>query len=580
MAKSNRNYGCKCLLLLSLQEQQSTWSMGWEPRNRVKNLHKVRKKKTERKKVKVPAISTDIPTEIPYLLIGGGTAAFSAFRSIKSRDPMAKVLVITEEGSFPYMRPPLSKELWYNKDSESTEQLKFKQWNGTDRSLYYEPTEFYIPVANLLESKKGGVGVALGWKVNEIDVINRTAILEDGHEIKYEKCLIATGASPKNLPIFETADDAIKSKILPFRTNEDFLQLEENIHDPAIKNIVIVGGGFLGSELACSLVRNLNPEQKVVHQIYKEKFIMAQVLPEYLSEWTTTKAMLDGVRCMPETEVADVEMKNGNLKLILSNGTTVDADQVIVAVGAKANTDLAKASNLEVEPEIGGFLVNAELEARSNVWVAGDTACFYDVRLGRRRVEHHDHAVISGRLAGENMTGAGKPYLHQSMFWSDLGPEIGYEAIGIVDSSLPTVGVFAKAIEQNTPLGAVTDSNESQRSVSEEQNLQGSESTATVQVTPVSQKYDNPPRKAALNETTKPNDISREPCKDKEIEKIKEPHDDFSKGVIFYLRNDVVVGIVLWNLFNRMSIARQVLASGTRYDDLNEVAKLFSIHED
>ena len=52
------------------------------------------------------------------------------------------------------------------------------------------------------------------------------------------------------------------------------------------------------------------------------------------------------------------------------------------------------------------------------LYQAGDAACFYDVRLGRRRVEHHDHAVVSGRLAGENMTGAGKPYWHQSMFWS------------------------------------------------------------------------------------------------------------------------------------------------------------------
>lgn len=80
---------------------------------------------------------------------------------------------------------------------------------------------------------------------------------------------------------------------------------------------------------------------------------------------------------------------------------------MIVAVGAQPNTDLATTSNLETEPKTGGFLVNAELEARSNLWVAGDAACFYDVKLGRRRVEHHDHAVTSGRLAGENMTGAG-----------------------------------------------------------------------------------------------------------------------------------------------------------------------------
>lgn len=86
----------------------------------------------------------------------------------------------------------------------------------------------------------------------------------------------------------------------------------------------------------------------------------------------------------------------------------IDADQVIVAVGVEPNTDLAEVSHLETDPDVGGFLVNAELEARSNLWVAGDAACFYDIRLGRRRVEHHDHAVVSGRLAGENMTGASK----------------------------------------------------------------------------------------------------------------------------------------------------------------------------
>ena len=136
---------------------------------------------------------------------------------------------------------------------------------------------------------------------------------------------------------------------------------------------------------------------------------------------------------------------------------------------------------------------------------AGDAACFYDVRLGRRRVEHHDHAVVSGRLAGENMTGAAKPYWHQSMFWlvnesyfpcvclyvssrlifvtcrhmqisstlnmicrSDLGPHVGYEAIGIVDAELPTVAVFAKATEKDTPKAVVEETGEGLRSESEQ----------------------------------------------------------------------------------------------------------------
>lgn len=64
------------------------------------------------------------------------------------------------------------------------------------------------------------------------------------------------GAQPKSIPIFETADEVTASKIIAFRTKEDFLELEENVNNPDVKNIVIVGGGFLGSELACSLARN------------------------------------------------------------------------------------------------------------------------------------------------------------------------------------------------------------------------------------------------------------------------------------------------------------------------------------
>lgn len=181
---------------------------------------------------------------------------------------------------------------------------------------------------------------------------------------------------------------------------------------------------------------------------------------------------------------------------------------------------------------------------------AGDCSCFYDVKLGRRRVEHHDHAVVSGRLAGENMTGARKPYLHQSMFWSDLGPDVGYEAIGIVDSSLPTVGVFAKATSKDTPKAITEATNENLRCESENENENNNKEIIKCQ------DYD----------------LSDKPKHDCRGE-------DYGKGIIFYLRNDTVVGIVLWNVFNRMSIARQVLKDQRKYEDLNEVAKLFNIHE-
>ena len=83
-------------------------------------------------------------------------------------------------------------------------------------------------------------------------------------------------------------------------------------------------------------------------------------------------------------------------------------------------------------------------------------------------MEHHDHAVVSGRLAGENMTGAGRPYHHQSMFWSDLGPELGYEAIGLVDAALPTTAVFACGTAEDTPRAVVERTGEGLRSETEQ----------------------------------------------------------------------------------------------------------------
>ncbi|XP_004400294.1 PREDICTED: apoptosis-inducing factor 1, mitochondrial isoform X3 [Odobenus rosmarus divergens] len=284
-----------------------------------------------------------------------------------------------------------------------------------------------------------------------------------------------------------------------------------------------------------------------VIQLFPEKGNMGKILPEYLSNWTMEKVRREGVKVLPNAIVQSVGVSGGKLLIKLKDGRKVETDHIVAAVGLEPNVELAKTGGLEIDSDFGGFRVNAELQARSNIWVAGDAACFYDIKLGRRRVEHHDHAVVSGRLAGENMTGAAKPYWHQSMFWSDLGPDVGYEAIGLVDSSLPTVGVFAKATAQDNPKSATEQSGTGIRSESE------TESEASEIAVPPS----NPvvPQAPAQGE-------------------------DYGKGVIFYLRDKVVVGIVLWNIFNRMPIARKIIKDGEQHEDLNEVAKLFNIHED
>ena len=139
------------------------------------------------------------------------------------------------------------------------------------------------------------------------------------------------------------------------------------------------------------------------------------------------------------------------------------------------------------------------------------------------------------------------------MFWSDLGSAVGYEAIGIIDSSLPTVAVFAKYDPKDADQKRVAYDNEQKTELTEKPNLPAQSETEL----------------AALKTEVKV-------CPPLGV---VEGQDDCGKGVLFYMKEDKIVGILLWNVFNRISIARKILMSEEKFEDLNEVAKLFDIFE-
>lgn len=221
------------------------------------------------------------------------------------------------------MRPPLSKELWYSDDTEMAKSLNFHQWNGTSRSLFYEPEPFYTPVEDLATTKNGGISLARGWKVKSIDVSQKKVKLTDGKEISYNKCLIATGSIPKTLKLYDDASEEVKDKFSVFRSISDFEDLWEELNH--VKSIAIIGGGFLGSELAASLANKGKKNGVKIYQIFKEKGNMGNILPKYLSDWTTEKVRNEGVEVATETEVENCVLNKDGKKvnLILNNGKTV-----------------------------------------------------------------------------------------------------------------------------------------------------------------------------------------------------------------------------------------------------------------
>ncbi|KAJ8298320.1 hypothetical protein KUTeg_024851 [Tegillarca granosa] len=441
----------------------------------------------EEEEEKVPAPTPDLPEHVQYLLIGAGTASHGAMRSIRINDPKSKVLIIGSEDFMPYMRPPLSKELWFTEKRELVENFKFENWTGKEISIFYTPEAFYAEPKDLPTLEDGGVALLTGHRVVKLEPEKKIAHLDNGSQITFDKCLIATGGKPRNLSILEKAPKEVKRRTMLFRTIKDFQKLDSVLQSS--NSVAIIGGGFLGSELACALGRKSKSTGLKVFQIFPEKGNMAKVFPEYLSKWTTEKIESEGVNVISERHLKSVSFKDKQVQLKLDNGDE-----------------------------------------------AGDAACFYDILLGRRRVEHHDHAVVSGKLAGKNMTGA------------DLGPNIGYEAIGIVDSTLETVAVFAKATEEDTPKAATGKTGEGLRSDSEKG------TSDSVPKTPA-----QPPK---LTENT-------------ENINVPKSAEDYGKGIVFYLKDKVIVGIMLWNVFGKMPIARKVLRDGAENEDLYEVAKNF-----
>jgi NADPH-dependent 2,4-dienoyl-CoA reductase/sulfur reductase-like enzyme len=331
-----------------------------------------------------------------YLIVGGGLTGDAACRGIRALDPDGRIVLVGEEPQPPYARPPLSKGLWRG-DNEST------IWCGT---------------ADL------GVDLKLGRRVVGLDLERREARDDHDETYAYEKLLLATGGRPRRLPFGG-------DEVVYFRTLVDYQRLHA-LADAGAR-FVVIGGGFIGSEIAAALATNGNP----VTMVFPGPGIGASIFPRRLSAALVDYYRVRGVTVLPEVSVTSVERRGNRTRVVLGGGRTLEAEAVVAGVGIEPNVTLAIDAGLPVS---NGIVVDAlgRIGGHQDVFAAGDVACFPIAALRRvARVEHEDHAKTHGRSVGANMAGAAKPYDYLPFFYSDLF-DLGYEAVGELDARLNT----------------------------------------------------------------------------------------------------------------------------------------------
>lgn len=327
-----------------------------------------------------------------YVIVGGGMAADSAIQGIRSVDESGSIALIGAENFPPYDRPPLTKALWTGKKTLD------KLWRQTTSR---------------------GADLYLNARVVSVDPAAKVVVDDQGVEYEYDKLLLATGGTPRELPFG-------KGLIRYYRTMADYQALREQADKGG--KFAVIGGGFIGSELAAALAMY----KQEVTMIFPGKGICANIFPLGLVEHLNNYFREKGVVVLNGEEVSDVQA-TGNSRLVkMKSGKSIEVDHVVAGIGIKPNVELAGMAGLHID---NGILVGEDLQtSHADIYSAGDVAAFPNAYLGGHvRLEHEDNTNAMGKAAGCSMAGQPEPYDYIPYFYSDLF-ELGYEAVGRLDS--------------------------------------------------------------------------------------------------------------------------------------------------
>lgn len=332
------------------------------------------------------------------LIIGAGQAAAQLAISLRQGGFDADIRMVGDEPYVPYQRPPLSKA--------------FLKERPAPDSLFLRRETFWRDQKVALET---------GTPVVSVDLARRCAVLAGGREVGFGTLVFATGTRARDLPL----PGVTLPGVFSLRKIDDVRSLRPALD--AAEKVVIVGGGYIGLEVAAVM----RQEGRATTVVEAEDRVMKRVAGEAISGFFDTMHRSRGVDIRLGARLAAVEGEGHASGVALASGEKIAADAVLIATGARANDDLAAAAGIVCED---GIVVDDFARAGvPDVYAIGDCARFVSHRYGRKvRLECVQNAIDQAKAGATAILGQPKPYDPVPWFWSDQH-EFKLQITGLLD---------------------------------------------------------------------------------------------------------------------------------------------------
>tara|TARA_B100000700_G_C14987814_1_gene829733 strand:- start:507 stop:1697 length:1191 start_codon:yes stop_codon:yes gene_type:complete len=317
------------------------------------------------------------------IIIGGGQAGCMTAIALRKQKYKGSILIVNSEDHLPYQRPPLSKGFLLNQIQED--------------SLYLKTTKYF---------EKNNIKIKKNTTVSRIDTKNKKVVIDD-FEIAYDVLSISTGSILNKLSV-SCNDESIHY----LRNISDAKKIRDIIKTK--QNIVVVGAGYIGLEIAASSRKNgLN-----VTVLEKEDRIMKRAVCSETSNFIQKKHEEEGVKFIFNTSIQDIEDCNNMKNILFTDGKNLATDAVIVGVGVRPNQQLAMRSEIECD---NGIIINEYGRTSiNNIYAAGDcTNHPNNIYKEMLRLESVHNAIEQGKTVASSINGKKVSYEQVPWFWSD-----------------------------------------------------------------------------------------------------------------------------------------------------------------